>query len=119
MEYKRNKENVAYGVVYRCKGQELVFPYIDEGEENVLERYIVPTHGEVVSCPDIHLSEEKERELGEAQYFSICSRLSRENEEVLREDFGIGSDFELIFLDETTLVSQASTGCLSFYLAQL
>lgn len=35
MRYKRNKAKVAYGVVYRCKGQELVFLYVDEKQENL------------------------------------------------------------------------------------
>lgn len=82
MGYKRNKENVAYGVVFRCRGQELVFPYVDEREENLLDRYISPIHQEVVDCPDILLFVEREKELGEAQYLTTYSKFSIEKEEM-------------------------------------
>lgn len=56
--------------------------------------------------------------MGEAQYLSTYSKLSSDKESVLREDFDICSKFELIFLDDTFLVFEAPSGCLSVYLAQ-
>lgn len=65
------------------KGQELVFPHVDEGEENLLDWYMPLLRLEVMGCPDIHLSEARERELGKAQYLSTYSKVSKDEEDVL------------------------------------
>lgn len=65
MGFKRNIRNEAYSVLYRCRGHELSFPVVDEAVEDSMDRYFPPNRKEVAECPDIRLSEERERELGE------------------------------------------------------
>lgn len=77
---------------------------MDEALEDSFDWYLPPNCMEVADCPDIHLSKERQRELQDGQYLIMYYRLCSKREDVLRENFGICSDNELVFLDEGVAV---------------